>query len=131
MIMAPFYILAVVGFCIAAYTYITEQKIKQNPTFRPVCDLSDIVSCSKPMKSPYANFFMISNGLAGMLFYTTIALLAYLHTHTLLILAAFAGCVVSCILGYFLYVKVKAICLLCTALYLINFLLLYVSIAFA
>ena len=64
-------LLAVLGFGISLYTYITEQKVKLNPEYKPVCDLSDRISCSKPMKSQYANIFFLSNAagyaLAGTL----------------------------------------------------------------
>jgi len=129
MSMTPFYVLGAAGFLISLYTYLTEQKLKKDPTFKPVCDLSDRVSCSKPMQSQYANFFMISNGIAGMAFFALIIEFAYMGAHTLLLLVSLGGCIFSCILGYLLFVKVKVMCLLCTFIYIINFGLLYLSFA--
>lgn len=117
-------ILAVIGFCISLYTYHLEQKIKVNPDFKPACDISDTISCTKPIKSEYANLFYVSNAFMGIVYYVIIAALAYFHAHTLLLIAAAGGVLVSLVLAYFLYFKIKSLCLLCTSLYIVNILIL-------
>ncbi len=121
------FILAVIGFCISLYTYLLEKKVKQNPGYKPVCDISDKISCTKPMKSAYANIFYISNALVGMVFYAVMAVGAFLNLHQLLFILACIGCIGSIVLAYFLFFKVKSFCLLCTSLYIINALLLYMT----
>lgn len=121
-------ILAIIGFCISLYTYFIEQKIKTTPSYKPVCDLSDRVSCSKPIQSIYGNIFFISNALAGMLYYILIAALSWFHFDMLLLVAAIASCIFSLYLAYLLYFKIKSFCLLCTSLYFINFLILFLAI---
>lgn len=118
---------AIVGFCISFYTYLLEKKVKENPTFKPVCDLSDRISCTKPMFSPYANLFYFSNAFVGMMFYVFVAILALFHAHTLLFVATLGGCLVSLVFAYLLYFKIKTLCLLCTSMYIINILLLVLS----
>jgi len=118
--------LASLGFCISLYTYIIEKKIKETPEFKPVCDISDRISCSKPIKSSYSNIFFFSNAIVGMAFYVVVALLAILQVEWLLLLVTIGGSIVSCFLAYLLYFKVKSLCLLCTSLYIINFLLLLI-----
>lgn len=113
-------IFAVLGFCISLYTYIAEYMVRTNPTFKPFCDLSDRISCTKPMKSRYAKIFYISNALVGMAFYAFMILLASMDAIKLLLIAASLSFLVSVMLAYILYVKIKALCLLCTALYIIN-----------
>lgn len=120
-----FLILAVIGFIISLYTYITEQKIKKDLAFKPFCDISDRISCTKPMLSPYANIFFFSNALVGVLYYVLIGVLAYLNYINLIFYAAIISCIISCFLGYLLYFKIKSLCLLCTSLYIINFLILF------
>ncbi len=120
--------LATVGFCISLYTYITERKVKAMPNFKPMCDISDRISCSKPMKSEYSNIFFFSNAIIGMGYYVLIALLALYNATTLLLITTIAGCLVSCWLAYLLFFKIKSLCILCTSLYVINFLLLLASI---
>lgn len=65
-------LLAIIGFCVSVYTYLLEKKIKQEPEYRPMCDISENVSCTKPMKSPYAHIFYFSNALVGMAFYVLV-----------------------------------------------------------
>ncbi len=118
-------LLAILGLAISIYTYLTEQRLKKDPTYKPICDLSDKISCSKPMLSPYANIFFVSNAILGFLFYTGMIVLTLIDAHKLMFLGSFFSCLLSCGLGYLLYVKVQAFCLLCTALYIINFLMLF------
>jgi vitamin-K-epoxide reductase (warfarin-sensitive) len=122
------FVLAVLGFCISLYTYLLEKKVKKDPNYKPVCDISDKISCTKPMKSSYAALFYFSNAVIGMIFYAVIALLAFFEMHKLIALLAIAGFIASCILAYVLYSRIKSLCLLCTALYGINILILYVAL---
>lgn len=120
-------ILAIIGFIISVYTYITEQKVKNDATFKPACDLSDKISCSKPMLSPYANLFFFSNALVGIAYYVLIAVLAYFNLMNIIFFAALGSCAVSCVLAYLLYFKIQAFCILCTSLYIVNFLMLIIA----
>lgn len=117
-------LLAVLGLCISIYTYLTEERVKQDPTFKPVCDLSDRVSCTKAMNSAYGKLFFVSNAIAGIAFYSGMIVLAIIGATKLVLLGAVASCVASCVLAYLLYVKVQTVCILCTSLYIINFLML-------
>lgn len=124
-----FIVLSIIGFSISLYTYIVEQKIKSASSYKPVCDISDKISCSKVMKSQYSNIFFFSNAVIGMAFYILVAVLAFLHATKLLLIAAICACLVSCVLAYLLYFKIKSFCILCTSLYIVNFLLLILSIS--
>ena len=122
-------ILAALGLLISIYTYGIELKIKRNPQYKPVCDLSDRISCSKPIQSQYAHMFFISNAMMGIIFYFCVILLAVVEAKWLIICGVVGSCIVSCCFAYLLYIKLKTVCLLCTALYVINFLLLYYSLS--
>jgi vitamin-K-epoxide reductase (warfarin-sensitive) len=124
-------ILALIGFCISLYTYTVEKKIKDEPDYKPVCDLSDRISCTKPMKSPYANLFFASNAVAGMGYYLLVALLAFFNLNLLLVIATIGGCLVSAVMAYLLYFKIQSLCILCTSLYVVNILLLLCALKFA
>ena len=113
-------ILAIVGFSISLYTYITEQKVKENPDYKPFCDISDKISCTKPMQSQYANILNFSNAILGMLFYVLVSFLALFNFVNLLLLAAIGGFITTCVLAYLLFFKIKSLCILCTSLYIIN-----------
>ena len=121
------FIFSVIGLCISMYIYSIEQKLKKNPNYKPMCDVSDSVSCTKPMKSNYAQMFYISNSVISMIFYSVLAVFSLLGMHKIIFFLVVAGCIVSCILAYFLYFRIKSLCILCTSLYIINFILLYLS----
>lgn len=123
-----FFLLAIIGFCISLYAAITEQKTKENPNYKAACDLTDTISCTKPMKSEYSHLFFISNSFVGMIYYATIAALAYLHKPLIILIVVAGGALFSCFLAYLLYFKIKALCLVCTSLYIINFLLFFLAI---
>lgn len=123
-------ILAGIGFVLSLYTYLLEQKIKQKPNYKPACDLSDRISCTKPMKSEYSSLFYFSNAIVGAAFYILIAVLALLNMHSLLLFATVAGCIVSAFMAYLLYFRIQSVCLICTALYIINVLLLLLAIRY-
>ena len=121
-------LLAALGLAVSIYTYMIEMRMKQDPTYKPVCDLSDRISCSKPMQSVYRNLFFVSDAMVGIGFYAAMIILSLFGTKTLIIAGAALSCGASCILAYLLYFKVQAFCLLCTALYIINFLMLLACI---
>lgn len=124
----PIIIVACIGLCISLYTYSVERAIQSDVHYKPACDISDRISCTKPMQSPYANMFFISNALVGVLYYVLIMALTLLHASTLLTMAASVACVCSLVFAYILYVKVEAFCILCTSVYVINFCILGLAI---
>lgn len=119
-----FFILAVIGFCISLYTYLTEKKIKESPEYKPLCDISDRISCTRVMKSEYSNIFYFSNALVGMLFYIFIAISALLDATNLISIGVIIADIATCVLAYLLYFKIKSLCILCTSLYVINIIML-------
>jgi len=83
-------ILGVLGFVVSLYAFSIEQKIARDPSYKPACDLSDAISCSKPVLSPYGRLFGLSNGLLGMGFYAAVCVLALMHATTFLFCMAIA-----------------------------------------
>ncbi len=124
------FVLALIGFGISLYAYFVEGKIKKDADYKPACDLSERISCSKPLKSEYANLFWVSNTLAGMLFYAFVGVLALLDATTFILIAGIAACVLSLFLGYILYFKIKSFCLVCTSLYIVNALILIFAFSY-
>jgi vitamin-K-epoxide reductase (warfarin-sensitive) len=120
-------ILTISGFLISLYAFYIEKKMTKNPEYKPVCDLSDKVSCSKPIKSPYGKFFPVPNSIIGMIFYALMFLIALFGCQTLVFYGAVAACLVSIFLAYILLVKIKSYCLICFSMYVVNILLLISS----
>lgn len=121
----PIILLAMLGFFISLYAYIIEQRIKKNPEYKPACDLSDKISCSKAINSSYAKVFIYPIALIGILYYLLTAILAFFEFKTLLLISAISSVIISLLLAYILYIKIKTFCLICTTIYIINFLILF------
>lgn len=119
--------LAILGFLISTYTFHVERRLKATPSFKPFCDISDHVSCTKPMQSQYANIFFVSNATAGIVFYLIILGLAMLSFSKLVFWGACVSVLMSIGLAYILYMKVRSFCILCSSLYLINILLFFAA----
>jgi vitamin-K-epoxide reductase (warfarin-sensitive) len=118
---------ALLGFLISLYSFFIEQKFKQDSTYKVWCDISDKISCSKPIMGNYSNLFFISNALAGMGFYGFIIVLALLNQVYPIFYLSLAAGAVTIYLAYILFIKIKSLCLLCTAIYFINCILLVLS----
>lgn len=117
-------LIALIGAAISTYASIVEQKIKDNPEYKPACDLSDIISCSKPMASPYSKLFFVSNTWLGLAYYGCMIILAIMNYATIAFYLACGGVAMSAVFAYLLYFKIKALCLVCTSIYLVNIALL-------
>jgi vitamin-K-epoxide reductase (warfarin-sensitive) len=120
--------LAAAGIAVSVYAYMVERKIKQNPMYKPACDISDRISCSKPITSEYSALFGVSNALLGIVAYAVMFVAALFGWATVLWYGAIALNLSSVVFAYLLYVKVKAFCVVCTLTYVINFLMLLVML---
>jgi vitamin-K-epoxide reductase (warfarin-sensitive) len=118
-------ILALIGFAISLYGYITEQKVKKDAAFKAACDISDKVSCTKVMLSPYADLFFFSTFGIALVYYAFIGILAAFNLINIIFFASIASCLLSCYLAYLLFFKIKLLCVLCVSLYVVNFLMLF------
>lgn len=118
------FIVAAVGFAISLYGLWVERKKQENLTYKPICDISDKVSCSKTFLSPWGKLFGISNVYLGLLAYLVIMVLAVLGLQKLILYIAVALVLFSAFLAYILFVKIKAICLICISVYIVNLALL-------
>lgn len=128
MIMIEYILLSALGFAISLYTYLLELKVKRMPQYKPFCDISDKISCTKVMKSEYASLFYISNALFALVFYVFMFAFALKRMIIPLIIGSFGAFAVSLFLAYILYFKIKSFCLLCTSLYVTNLCLFLISL---
>ncbi len=120
-------ILSIIGFACSLYLFIVEQKIKVDPLYKAGCDLSDGFSCSKTILSQYGNLFFISNSILGMLLYAVIGSLAILNQANLIFYISIPAILVAIYLAYISYFKIGAFCPVCTATYIIDFIILAIS----
>lgn len=117
-------ILSLIGLPISIYSYYIEHKVKEDTNYTAACDISDKISCTKATRSKYSKTFGISNSLMGIPFYSAMAIASYCNAPSLVGVGAHAAAALSLYLGYKLVFRVKTWCLLCTALYAVNGLLL-------
>lgn len=122
--------LSIVGIALSIYMLFVEYRLKSNPAYKPVCDISDRISCIKPMQSEYGKLFGISNAWYGVLFYATLFWLLYTgYSFDAVRALVIIGALYSVYLSYHLYVTMRLLCVVCTALYGVNFLLLALVLA--
>lgn len=119
--------LAIAGFLLSLYAAKLSYAVNRNEAYQPWCDISDRVSCSKAVKSPYAHLFFIPNYLIGLVFYALLIAAAMLNYWDIVFILSLLSCAASIFFAFILFFKVRTLCLLCTTLYLINFLLLWCS----
>ena len=117
------FLLSICGLTVCLYAFFVEKKIAQDRNYKPVCEISDKISCVKVMKSSYSKLFFISNALIGAGFYALMILLAICSCLTLIQYFSFAALCASIGLGYILYAKIQSACPVCISIYGINFLL--------
>jgi Predicted membrane protein len=120
-------LLASLGLGISWYGYTVELKTTRDVTYKPSCDISDRISCTKAFTSPYGKLFGVSNTLVGMVFYVLVLVLAILGYTSLVRVLTVAGMMATGMFAYLLFVKVKSYCLVCAATYVVNILLLLAS----
>ena len=116
-------ILAIIGLTISVYGITVERKLAQDMNYKAACDISDTISCTRPMLSEYNKMFGISNSLAAALYYGAVLIAAIINIPLLLMIIVTIGLVTTLVCAYILYFKVKSVCLICTSLYLINIIL--------
>jgi len=116
------FLLGFLGLWVSLYARLVEKRT-QKAGYKPFCDISDSVSCSRMMESPYSKLFGISLSLTGIAFYLVIMTLAALNSLTLLQYFSFTALLISVVLAYLMYFKINVICPLCVSLYIINFLI--------
>ena len=120
---------AITGLLASLYAFHVKRKLHIDKNYKPVCDISKAISCSRAFNSPSSQIFPIPNALLGVLYYLVILLMVFfeMDSHVLIVLTIPAA-LFSIYLAYISYFKQKNFCLVCSFSYLINFLLLYFSI---
>lgn len=113
-------VIASIGLLLSTYGFYIEQKLKKDTTYKPLCDISPNISCSKPFLSPYGKIITNSNTALGMFFYSMLIVLGFFEYREVTFMFTFAGIAMSLVFAYILYFKIKTVCLLCSAIYIVN-----------
>lgn len=118
-------IILIAGFLLSLYALYLERRITRNKEYAPVCDISNRISCTKPIMSGYGKIFGLSNAFLGLIFYTSMIIVLFLGYAKLLFWGALGACVASVYFAYVLFLKIRVFCVVCVALYVVNALLLW------
>lgn len=121
------FIISIIGLLLSIYALYVERKNKREKLYKPICDISDKISCTKAFSSPYGKFIGLPNSLMGIIFYLIVIALAFYNQTQHLLYLSIVAMLGSLYLAYTSYIKMKNFCLVCSAIYLVNLLLLIFS----
>ena len=121
-------ILAISGLLLSGYALYVKGRAESDKDYYPLCDLNEHISCTKAFLSREGSLTGFPNPLIGIIFYAVIFILdAMQYSNTLWYLSLIA-LMASVYLADISYFRQKNFCLVCTAIYLINFILVMVQI---
>ncbi len=119
--------LAALGFVISLYALYVERRLEHNRKYVPACDIRKNVSCSRAFMSEWGNLLGLPNSAYGLLYYGTVFALAYAGIALPLLVVAIAGAMAAVGLAVVSYGIQRNFCLVCTAVYAINLVILGVA----
>lgn len=121
-------VLAVLGLLLSIYALYVKHRKKKNPLYKPFCDFRENVSCTKAFASAYSELTALPNMIWGILFYVLVFLGAWFNLTLVVTALSFLAVLLSCYLGYISYYQQKNYCVVCSAVYLVNVLILVSSL---
>ena len=120
-------LLALIGLIISVYAAYVKRNLEKTINYKPLCDISKNISCSKAFLSNFSRLFVLPNAVFGVAFYAVIYLLASFEDYAFVFYLSLIAAIFSLYMAYVSYFKQKNFCLVCTASYIVNILLLYFS----
>lgn len=132
-------LLGLAGFGVSLYALILHVQTKTSQAAL-TCDINETVSCSKVIGGEYGEFLGLPLGALGMSYFGVVMAMAFLPAFLFcsaswiarrqLVVAA-VGTVISVYLAYVSYIKIQAVCLVCTSVHLLSIInLIWTSIGF-
>ncbi|CAL8077878.1 unnamed protein product [Orchesella dallaii] len=137
-------ILCLFGTLLSAYTVYVEINLEKDPKYTALCDISPGVSCTAVFGSEWGKGFGLvnkvvsenstlnqPNGVYGVVSYPLFALISrfdFLLLAKASVLMGTIGLVISGYLAYILIYVLDDICVICFGIYIVNVLLLLLSI---
>lgn len=119
--------IATIGLFISVYAKYVEKRKQNNFNYRPLCDISNSISCSAVLTSKYNKIFKIKNTILGIAFYLIIIPLSIMQNYNAIFILSILAFLFSLALAYIQFFRIKKFCFLCTLSYLINLLLAILS----
>jgi vitamin-K-epoxide reductase (warfarin-sensitive) len=118
-------ILSFIGLILSVYALNVRVKASasKDKSYKPLCDVSERVSCTKAFSSSYGKTFGMPNPVYGIILYMIIIVLAFLSREDIMRYFIYFMLLASVWLAYVSYIKQKNFCVVCSGIYLINILL--------
>jgi vitamin-K-epoxide reductase (warfarin-sensitive) len=113
-------IISLLGLLLSIYALYVERKIEIKKNYKPICDISEDMSCSKAFTSSYSRAAGFSNSTGGIIFYILMLSLIFLGYPEYVFYLSVGALLGSAYLAYVLYFRLKNTCIVCTAIYIIN-----------
>jgi len=111
--------LALIGLALSAYALLVVKRHARNG-YKPLCDITANISCSKAFLSEQGRMLGIHNAWYGIAFYASIIILHSSSYPTAVLTLVTLGALRSVQLAYVSYVVQKNFCVVCTLTYLVN-----------
>lgn len=121
-------IIAIIGILVSIYGLYIEKRKNRDRSYKPICDISRSVNCTRALTSSFGKHFGIPNTVFGIFFYLLIIILNLYNFKFIVFLLGILGAAFSVYLACILYFKIKDLCLVCTSAYAINAAILVISI---
>lgn len=119
--------LALLGLLLSIYAAYVVSRRARSRSYRPWCDMSPRVSCTKAFMSPDGRLLRVHNAWLGVVGYLVLFILAARGRYDALIVFATAATLLSLYLAYVSYVEMRTFCAVCTTIHLVNALLVVLS----
>jgi vitamin-K-epoxide reductase (warfarin-sensitive) len=125
--MSVLFILATIGLALSFYALHVEQYAGRKKGYQAVCDINEELSCTRAFTSDYGQTWGVSNAVYGVFFYLIVLMLSIANESGYILVLSLCAVIGSMYLAYVQYGKLKTLCVVCTAIYLVNILLLIFS----
>lgn len=123
-------VLCFIGLILSIYAYRVTVNLKRMPQYKPLCDISNRVSCKRAFNAKESHLFIVPNSLWGMVYYFVAIMFIEYNWLLWAFYLSTIGLIVSLYLSFILYYRHKNFCVICWAIHLVN-LFIFVSLLFS
>ncbi|KHJ44201.1 vitamin K epoxide reductase family protein [Trichuris suis] len=137
--------LSLAGIIVSVYGFCLEVIKEYDPSYTPLCDVNQQVSCTKAMMSSWGRGFGIvstlfdedsvlnqRNPVYGVAFYTLLLIVPIIKEELIATVGFVLVCASIFVTVYLMFIlafRIKTLCLVCVTIYIINFAL-FITVLF-
>jgi vitamin-K-epoxide reductase (warfarin-sensitive) len=118
--------LSIFGLLLSSYaSYVIYRS--NNSKYKPLCDITEKISCTKAFSSKHGKLAILPNPWYGIAYYSVILSLVLLQQQKIIFILSIFMMVITLYLAYISYYKQRNFCIVCTGIYLVNFITFFYS----